>query len=135
VNLRAPFAPTSDQAWLTITGITNGVVGFAFTANTGSTPRTGHITLLGQPVAITQPAALTPPILFGPKLLGNGSFQFAFSNNASGATFTVLTTSNLSLPLTNWTVAGLATNIAPGLFQFSTAATNNPRGYYRVRSP
>jgi len=135
VNLRAPFAPTSDQAWLTITGITNGVVGFAFTANTGSTPRTGHITLLGQPIAITQAALMTPPILFGPKLLGNGSFQFAFSNNASGASFTVLTTTNLSLPLTNWTVAGPATNIAPGLFQFSTPATNNPRGYYRVRSP
>ena len=134
VNLRAPFAPTSDQAWLSITGITNGAVGFAFTANTGGTSRVGHLTLLGQPIAITQPAALTPPRLFGPTLLSNGRFQFSFSNNASGVTFTVLTTTNLSLPLSNWTVAGVATNIAPGLFQFSAPATNSPRGYYRVRS-
>ena len=35
-NLLAPFAPTSDQPWLTITGITNGVVSFAFTANTAA---------------------------------------------------------------------------------------------------
>jgi hypothetical protein len=47
----------------------------------------------------------------------------------------VLTTTNLSLPLINWTVAGPATNTAPGVFQFSTDTTNTPQGYYRVRSP
>jgi hypothetical protein len=135
VNLLGPFAPASDQTWLTITGITNGVVGFAFTTNASSTARLGHITLLGQAIAVTQQSGLTPPILFGPKLLSNGNFQFSFSNNASGASFTVLTTTNLSFPLSNWTVAGVATNIATDLFQFSTPATNNPRGYYRVRSP
>jgi hypothetical protein len=31
-NLLALFAPTSDRSWLTITGITNGVVSFSFTA-------------------------------------------------------------------------------------------------------
>ena len=38
-NLLGPFAPTSDQPWLTITGITNGVVSFAFTANRCPTAR------------------------------------------------------------------------------------------------
>ena len=133
-NLLAPFAPTSDQAWLSITGISNGVVSFAFDANTGSTNRTAHITLLGQPISITQ-AAVAPPSLLGPTVLSNGRFQFAFSDNVLGASFTVLTSTNLSLPLTNWTVVGPATNIAPGLFQFSTDTTNNPQGYYRVRSP
>jgi DNA-binding beta-propeller fold protein YncE len=61
-NLLAPFAPTSDQAWLTITGITNGVVSFIFLANTGSTNRTANITLLGQLIAITQVA---PPVITG----------------------------------------------------------------------
>jgi hypothetical protein len=133
-NLRAPFAPTSDQPWLTITGITNGVVSFAFEANTGSSSRTANITLLGQPIAITQ-AALAPPILIGPMVLEDGTFQLTFSNSDPGVSFTVLTTTNPSLPLAEWTVAGPATNIAPGLFQFSTAITNNPQGYYRVRSP
>ena len=56
-NLLAPFAPTSDQSWLTITGITNGVVSFSFTANAGSV-RTAFITLLGQSILVTQ-AGLT----------------------------------------------------------------------------
>ena len=133
-NLLTPFAPTSDQSWLTITGVTNGVVSFSFTANTGSTNRTANITLLGQSIPVTQ-TALTPPTLIGPPLLSNGTFQFAFSNSDLGATFTVLTTTNLSLPLSNWTVVGLATNTAPGLFQFSTGTTNYPQGFYRVRSP
>ena len=88
VNLRAPFAPTSDQAWLTITGITNGVVSFAFTANTGSTPRMGHITLLGQPITITQTTLATPPVAgfrAGPT---NGVAPLAvlFTNLSTGAT-------------------------------------------------
>jgi DNA-binding beta-propeller fold protein YncE len=131
-NLLAPFAPTSDHPWLSITGITNGVVGFAFSATTSN--RTANITLLGQPIAISQ-SAVTRPTLIGPTLMGDGTFQFAFSNNDPGATFTVLTTTNPSLPLSNWTVAGPATNTIPGLFQFSTDTTNNPQGFYRVRSP
>jgi hypothetical protein len=132
-NLLPPFAPTSDQPWLTITGITNGVVSFAFGANTDGTNRTAHVTLLGQPISITQ-AALTPPKLTGLMGLSNGLFQFAFSNNDPGAAFTVLTTTNPSLPLTDWTVAGPATNTAPGLYHISTDTTNNPQGFYRVRS-
>lgn len=131
-NLLAPFAPTSDHPWLGITGITNGVVSFAFSATTSN--RTANITLLGQPIAISQ-SAVTRPTLIGPTLMSDGTFQFAFSNNDPGATFTVLTTTNPSLPLSNWTVAGPATNPVPGLFQFSTDTTNNPQGFYRVRSP
>ena len=49
-NLSGPFAPTSDQPWLTITGVTNGVVSFSFTANTTAATRTANITLLGQTI-------------------------------------------------------------------------------------
>jgi hypothetical protein len=85
-------------------------------------------------LSITQ-VTVTPPKLTGPMGLSNGRFQFAFSNNDPGVSFTVLTATNPSLPLSNWTVAGPATNTAPGLFQFSTDTTNNPQGFYRVRSP
>ncbi|MGP8198259.1 MAG: BACON domain-containing protein [Limisphaerales bacterium] len=47
-NLLGPFAPASDQAWLTITGIANGVVSFSFAVNNTDNARTAHITLLGQ---------------------------------------------------------------------------------------
>ncbi len=132
-NLLPPFAPTSDQSWLTMTGITNGVVSFSFTANTGLS-RTAHITLLGQTIPITQ-AGVTPPTLTSVQTLANGACLFCFTNTA-GASFTVLSTTDVSLPLSNWVVAGTATIISPGLFQFTTPPmTNDPQRFYTVRSP
>ena len=53
-NLLPPFSPTSgNPAWLTIGGITNGVVIFSFAANVGSS-RMANISLLGQTIAVTQ---------------------------------------------------------------------------------
>jgi DNA-binding beta-propeller fold protein YncE len=56
-NLTGPFVPVSDSVWLTVTGVSNGVVSFAFTAN-NSVNRTAHITLLSQRITVTQ---LGPP--------------------------------------------------------------------------
>jgi hypothetical protein len=53
-----------------------------------------------------------------PTLLANGSFQFGFTN-LSGVPFTALATTNLTLPSSNWTVLGPATEILPGQFQFT----------------
>src|SRR5208282_6390874 len=47
----------------------------------------------------------TAPTLTGAQILDDGSFQFAFTNTV-GALFGVLATTNLSLPLTNWTALG-----------------------------
>jgi DNA-binding beta-propeller fold protein YncE len=132
-NLTGPFAPASDSSWLAIGGINNGVVSFAFTATT--TNRTAHITLLGQIIAITQTATVTPLVLTGGTILANGAFRFSFTNN-QGASFTVLTTTNLASPMSNWTVVGTPTNSGSGLFQFTAPmSTNAPQLYYRVSSP
>jgi hypothetical protein len=134
-NLLPPFAPTTDQSWLAITGITNGVVSFSFTADTSGSSRTAHITLLGQSIPITQGTIGTPPTLTGVQLLGNGAVQFTFTNNPT-ATFTVISTTNLALPLSEWTAVGPATNNPPGQFQFTTPPlTNAPQRFYSVRSP
>ena len=133
-NLTGPFAPASDSSWLAITGVTNGVVSFAFTANATTTNRAAHITLLGQTISVIQ-ASVTPPILTGCATLGNGRFQFEFTNY-QGATFTVLTATNLLLPLTNWTVLGAPANNGSGLYQFTDpSATNAGQRFYRVSSP
>jgi DNA-binding beta-propeller fold protein YncE len=132
-NLLALFSPASDQSWLTINNIANGVVSFSFTANTGPT-RTAHITLLGQTISIIQGVIGTPPTLTALQTPGNGVFQFSFTNNPS-ATFTVLSTTNILLPLANWAVVGTATNTAPGVFQFTWQPTNAPQSYFIVRSP
>jgi DNA-binding beta-propeller fold protein YncE len=130
-NLLPPFSPTSDQGWLTITGVTNGVVSFTFSATFSN--RLANITLLGQTIPVTQ---TVPPILLGTVMLTNGMFQFAFAYSDSNASFTVLTSTNLSLPLANWIVLGVATNAGPGWFQFATpAATNDPQRFYRVSLP
>jgi uncharacterized repeat protein (TIGR03803 family) len=134
VNLLAPFAPASDQAWLTIGGVADGVISFSFTANNGSS-RTATITVLGQAIPITQGIIGTPPILTGLQLLANGVIQFAFTNSPS-ASFTVLSTTNLSLPFTNWTIVGVATNVSTGMYQFTAqGATNATLTFYAVRSP
>ncbi len=76
----------------------------------------------------------TPPILTGVTLLPNGAFQFSFTNQ--GASFTVLSATNIFLPLSNWTIVGSPSNVAPGVFQFTTSpATNGAQRFFRVRSP
>lgn len=55
--LTGALAPASDTAWLAISGVTDGVVDFSFTANTHCRPRTGHVLLLGREVAILQNAS------------------------------------------------------------------------------
>ncbi len=131
-NLTGPFTPTNKTPWLTITGVTNGVVSFAFAANSTATNRTANITVLGMTVAVTQSAA---PVLTGIAMLNNGSFQFGFSNNP-GASFTVWTATNLMLPLTNWTPLGAPDNLGSGQYQFTDpSATNDIQRFYRVTSP
>jgi hypothetical protein len=80
-------------------------------------------------------SVVVPIILTGATVLLNGAFRFDFTNTP-GASFTALSTTSLSLPLTNWTVLGSPTNVALGLFQFTDLqATNSPRRFYGIRSP
>ena len=67
--------------------------------------------------------------------LPGGAFQFAFTAAPNGA-HTVLTTTDLALPLVNWTVLGVVPEFSPGLFAVSDPqAANSTRRFYRVRSP
>ena len=82
-------------------------------------------------ISVPNPAVTT---LSGAQMT-NGSFQLNFTNNV-GALFGVLATTNLSLPLTNWTTLGGVMEIAPGRFQFTDPqATNNPQSFYQIFSP
>jgi hypothetical protein len=130
-NLTGPYAPASDSSWLTITGVANGVVSFAFTANNGLS-RTGHISLLGQTFSVTQGDPLT---LASTQLLTDGAVQLSFSG-APRASYTVLSSTDLRVPLRDWTVLGNATNLSGNLYQLiATPPAGAPQSYYMIRSP
>ena len=61
--------------------------------------------------------------------------KFSFTNSPGGL-FGVLATTNLSLPLINWTALGGVTEVAPGQFQFTDPqATNGGQRYYCLYTP
>jgi len=76
----------------------------------------------------------SPVVLQAPPLSG-GVFSASFTD-APGASFRAVSTTNLSLPLGTWPVAGSVTELSPGQFQFTDPqATNSPQRYYRIRWP
>lgn len=88
---------------------------------------TSSIVNISVPIPASTVLACTAPT--------NGEFQFCFTNNP-GALFGVLTTTNLSLPLANWTRLSGITEIAPGHFQFSDPqTTNNAQRFYSLFAP
>lgn len=72
------------------------------------------------------------PLLKHP-IVTKGAFVLTFTGDPASQ-YTVLTTTNMSLPLSNWTVAGLATNTSTTNFTFSAAVTTGQaRRFYTVR--
>ena len=113
-NLTGVFAPTSDQSWLTIGSVTNGVVNFNFTANpVGSAARTAHIALLGQTIAVTQPAV---PVTLGTTSLVEGP-------SAGSDLDTVVTTGSWTASTTaSWITLNTTSGTGNGAVNFSFAA-------------
>jgi DNA-binding beta-propeller fold protein YncE len=133
-NLLAPFAPASSPPWLTIGGAASGMVSFYFTANNTGTVRVAQITVLGRSITINQTAA-TAPVMGAPVRMPDGSFQLNFTGTA-GASYSVLFSTNLALPLGAWTVVGTATNTSGDQFQFTAPPSpGTPAGFFLLRSP
>ena len=131
-SLAAPFAPVPGQPWVTVTGLTGDAVQFSVASSASA--RNTTITLYGQTIPILQTNAVVPPMLTGFQMVGPGTVQFSFTNN-SNAQFTVLSATDLTLPIAQWTVVGTATNLSAGVYQFTDPQATNPARYYRVRSP
>ena len=64
-----------------------------------------------------------------------GAFEISFTNTP-GAQFMVLSTTNVTLPVSNWTILGEVPEVSPGRFQFTdTNAPAFPTRFYRVVFP
>lgn len=93
----------------------------------------GGVATASRTVFVTTPPP--SPTLVSSTTQPGGSFQFNFTN-ATPISFTVLASTNVALPTSNWTVLGAATVLSPGVYQFTDAqATNFPNRFYQVRSP
>jgi hypothetical protein len=122
--------PATSPIILTgVAKLLNGAFQFAFT----NTPAvTNYIATNITTTIITNWSTRGPPRITG----YTTNITTTVTTNTSENTVTILTTTNLLLPLTNWTVLGTVTDSPPGQFQFTDPqATNRPMRFYRVRSP
>jgi len=95
-----------------------------------NTSDTGPSTELYDPAS----AVAAPFLLSQPTKLQTGAIQFTF-RNTPGLDFTVLSTTNLAVHLEDWTSPGIATEVAPGRYQFTDATVDVSSRFYTVRSP
>ena len=134
-NLKGPFAPTSDQPWLTISGVTNGVVSFSFTANDSAVVRVAHINLLGHSVAIGQGPASFPLTIDAAASAQagtpGGSFTIKFTG-APMATYRVLASTDVGMPVGQWQSLGTATEdpAGSGRYQFTDTTAAEVAKFY-----
>jgi hypothetical protein len=77
-----------------------------------------------------------PATLDQMQVMGDGTFVLGFTN-VSGAPFTVLSSTNVVAPASEWKVLGQASEVVPGQFQYSDAQALNRDAvrFYRLRSP
>jgi sugar lactone lactonase YvrE len=85
------------------------------------------IAVAGQPVA--------PPILTGVQFTSAGQAQISLTGYP-GATYSVLRSADLTLPVGGWTLVGTTTETTPGNFSVTdSGATNAPVRFYRASYP
>ena len=76
-----------------------------------------------------------PGLLKNAAKLGDGSFQFSFTNQTD-MSLTVWASTNVALPFAQWSNLGAPVESPAGTFTFTdTQATNRPQRFYRVSSP
>lgn len=77
----------------------------------------------------------SPVTLSNPRTTPSGAFRFDVTENP-GLALTVISTTNLSLVVTNWTILQGITENPPGFYQFTDSqATNGSQHFYRISSP
>ena len=132
----AAFTIDSTTGVVTINNVPDFEAQSSYSFTVKASDSSGQFSTRAVTVTVNQVIIVgTPPNLTGVSFSGDGEFEFQFTNLA-GASFTVLASTNPTLPLSNWTVLSAITDSPPGHYQFSDPqTTNNPLRFYRVRSP
>ena len=88
----------------------------------------------GSPFAAEQQFTVAAPRIIELLMLGNGHFQFSFSNEAS-VIYAVLGSTNAALPLAQWTVLSPPVSLGGGLYRFTdTGAMGQAQRFYILRA-
>jgi hypothetical protein len=106
-----------------------------FTRNTSVNP-TAYlgavgVTMVGTRTRFSLAAAPAQPVLSQPARISATQFKFLLSGAAS-QTYTVLATTNLALPLSNWSTV-LITNLSAATATIQDPQATNSRRFYRVK--
>jgi type 1 glutamine amidotransferase len=78
--------------------------------------------------------AFPPPVINPPTVLTNGALQITFTN-LSAVTFTVFTTSNITVPASNWLAIGSAARLTNNIYGLTDSnAPNSDKRFYQLRN-
>ncbi len=127
-NLFPPFAPTSSQAWLTINSISNGVITFAITANTGA-GRVANLAVLNRTIPITQTLIVTPPQISYSKAIAGLALTFPAN---PGQLYQIESAPTVTGP---WTTNTILTAGTSGFLSYTNPISTVSNRFFRTRTP
>lgn len=140
-------ASATQTTW-TLGGTTTvGTTGTTGTATFAGLSALGTNAVVGATISFTSgvlsatslPFNIPAPIqsVLGGAKVTSGKFGFTFTN-ITGLSFSVLATNNLTAPVANWPVVGVAVEspVGSGIYQFTnSAAATNAQLFYMLRQP
>jgi autotransporter-associated beta strand protein len=128
----------TNSAWSFGNGSTN-TSGVNNVSDTYNTTGTYQVILTasgtGGSSAATNNIVVKPKPAINKPVLSNGSLIFSVSNAVPGATFAILTYTNLATNVVNWTVATNASFDANGAFNYTNTPLTNAASFFRLKSP
>lgn len=132
VNLNNGYAPTNGNAFPLVTYASEHG---AFTGMTLPAWINWLTSYSSTTLTLTVSNLDGRPVLAAAPIPAPGQFSLQFAGNPNGS-YSLLATTNLALPVADWTVLGPATLISNDLFGFvDQHTTNDPCRFYMLRSP
>jgi hypothetical protein len=133
------FQATNGYTWVVATA-SGGILNFdasksATDASAFSNAFTGtfSVAVQGNNLVVNYTASAAPPILISYGPLSGNSFPLTFSGS-SGQRYSVLTSTNVALPLASWTVLSSGTFGASPV-TYNDGSATNAQQFYRIQSP
>jgi Concanavalin A-like lectin/glucanases superfamily/Regulator of chromosome condensation (RCC1) repeat/Domain of unknown function (DUF5011) len=131
-NLDFPTGLSISSDTVAVSGAVNVNVQGVYTLTYTVTNFLGAVDTVTRTVVVSPPP---PPAAFTITGLAQGQYALQFTGNTN-AGYTVLATTNMAVPLEDWTVLGSAILTSNNLFQFiDTNSANVPDRFYMLRSP